>query len=130
MFFGIPCTGRILSESSVLAVVLLLPFAESSADLVIEPGQLVTGHMTILDNVTNHGALVGTGNNQDDRIEVGSQYRVTGSGLFQNTLIRGTFAPGNSPGVVNGTNQAFGGTLEIELGGTSPGFGRLRQAAG
>ena len=39
-----------------------------------------------------------------------------------NTLMLGTFAPGNSPAISNGTNQGFGGIVEIELGGTTPGF--------
>ncbi|HUU09386.1 MAG TPA: PEP-CTERM sorting domain-containing protein, partial [Phycisphaerae bacterium] len=35
----------------------------------------------------------------------------------------GTFAPGESPAVTNGTNQGFGGKVQVELGGTGPGFG-------
>jgi hypothetical protein len=32
-------------------------------------------------------------------------------------------APGERLGITNGTNQGFGGTVQVELGGTEPGFG-------
>jgi hypothetical protein len=58
-----------------------------------------------------------------ERIVFDSPWTVTGKGTFTNTLILGTFAPGESPAITTGTNQGFGGTVQIELGGTVPGFG-------
>ena len=57
------------------------------------------------------------------RIIFDAPYVVSGNGTFTNTLVLGTFAPGNSPAIINGANQAFGGTVQIELGGLTPGFG-------
>ena len=73
-----------------------------------------------LEIIINHGVMAGTA---DEPLVFDANTKVTGSGYFEHTLSLGTFAPGNSPGVTTGFNQAFGGTIQFELGGTSPGFG-------
>ena len=49
---------------------------------------------------------------------------VKGVGSFQNTNFDGTFAPGLSPGLVFGSNVAFGGdaVIEMEIGGPTAGI--------
>lgn len=92
--------------------------------LVVEVGETVT--RPVLDaTVVNHGLLSGT---IEAPLEFGAQATVSGSGRFDHTLVHGVFAPGNSPGITSGTNQAFGATavLEVELGGPLPGFGTGR----
>jgi hypothetical protein len=73
-----------------------------------------------LEIIANHGVMAGTA---DEPLVFNADTRVTGSGYFEYTLSLGTFSPGNSPGVTTGFNQAFGGTIQFELGGTAPGFG-------
>jgi hypothetical protein len=72
--------------------------------------------------VVNHGSIIGEA---AARLVFGAETRITGGGYFENTLVEGIFAPGNSPGITTGTNQAFGSTatVEIELGRLTPGFG-------
>ncbi|QEG33578.1 hypothetical protein [Bythopirellula goksoeyrii] len=94
-----------------------------SADLVIESDQRLSHIPERIERIVNHGTFVGSASNV---FQLGPTTRVSGSGRFENTLMYGVFAPGNSPGVTTGLNQAFGGTLEIELGGTTPGFGSGR----
>ncbi len=53
----------------------------------------------------------------EERIVFGADWIVSGSGRYENTLVEGTFVVGDSPGTVVGENQAFGGTVEIRLGG-------------
>lgn len=90
------------------------------ADLVIPTGQTYVGAGIATGRVENHGVIT---SGTSDRFVFGPETVVQGSGHFENTLSWGVFAPGNSPGITSSRNIAFGGTLEIELGGTNPGFG-------
>ena len=109
----------------ILAATVLLAGSTPAAwaTLVVSEGALFVGSGVIDDAVVNHGQITGTSHLP---LVFGPTSRVSGSGRFENTLSLGTFAPGNSPGVSSGTNQAFGGTIEIELGGATPGSGSGR----
>jgi len=96
---------------------------DAGTRLTIEGLGKVAGHGMVHGDVSNQGEAIGDGTTMNERLVFGVDSRVDGNGTFINTLIEGTFAPGGSPGVVGGTNQAFGGTVEIELGGTTPGSG-------
>ena len=71
----------------------------------------------------NQGTVLGDGTAIGERIVFDASWTVSGIGTFENTLVLGTFSPGNSPAISLGENQGFGGTIEIELGGTTPGSG-------
>lgn len=90
-------------------------------DLFVAPNETLRSNVDT-GQVINQGLAVGSAGKP---LVFGSGTRVRGGGEFVSTLPLGVFAPGNSPGVTTGTNQAFGATsiLEIELGGTVPGFG-------
>jgi autotransporter-associated beta strand protein len=83
----------------------------------------LAGSGTVAGDFKNHGQVTGDGTSLDARLVFDSPWTVSGEGTFENTLILGTYAPGNSPAAVNGTNQGFGGTVQIELGGATPGNG-------
>ena len=91
--------------------------------LTIDFGANVTGPGTIdtPDNpatpVVNNGAI--TGNSIASPITLTGY--VKGVGVCDNCNITGTDSPGFSPAAVNRGSVAYNGTLEIELGGTSPG---------
>lgn len=91
-------------------------------------GMLVVGPDDTLNVSVDAGDVVMNGNAigaDDEPLTFGQETFVSGTGWFENTLVEGTFAPGHSPGISTGKNQAFGGTsvIQIELGGTVPGFG-------
>lgn len=92
----------------------------AAGDIYIGPTETL---QTSVDagRIVNQGLAVGT---MDEPLVFGPATRVQGGGEFVGTLSLGVFAPGNSPGVTTGENQAFGATsiIEIELGGTLPGF--------
>ncbi len=96
---------------------------QTHANIVVDEDQLLIGSEVTAPRVENHGVIRSAG---ADRFVFGPQTLVTGSGYFENTLSLGVFAPGNSPGITTGKNQAYAGTVEIELGGTTPGFGSGR----
>ncbi|MHC4562211.1 MAG: PEP-CTERM sorting domain-containing protein [Planctomycetota bacterium] len=96
--------------------------AAANGFLVLE-GRNVTGRGFIAGDFKNQGSVIGDGTAANEKIIFDSPWVVSGKGTFVNTLILGTFAPGESPGIVTGTNQGFGGIVQIELGGTTPGFG-------
>jgi autotransporter-associated beta strand protein len=83
----------------------------------------LAGSGAVAGNFQNHGHVTGDGTSLDARLVFDSPWTVSGEGTFENTLILGTYTPGNSPAAVNGTNQGFGGTVQIELGGATPGNG-------
>jgi autotransporter-associated beta strand protein len=83
----------------------------------------LAGSGTVAGDFKNHGHVTGDGPSPDARLVFDAPWTVSGEGTFENTLVLGTYAPGNSPAKVNGTNQGFGGTVEIELGGATPGNG-------
>jgi autotransporter-associated beta strand protein len=92
-------------------------------NLLLDTGKNLEGRGVVTGNVKNHGHVTGDGTSLDARIVFDSPWTVSGEGTFENTMILGTFAPGNSPAIINGTNQGFGGTVQFELGGTTPGAG-------
>lgn len=112
----------------IFAVKLLLSLSLSfgwavvaTADIYIGPDETLQTSVDSGD-VVNHGLAIGT---TGQPLVFGPETHVKGSGEFVGTLSLGVFAPGNSPGITTGTNQAFGASsiIEIELGGALPGFG-------
>lgn len=97
--------------------------SDSHHHFLLEPGKNVAGRGGIEGNFKNQGHVIGDGPALAQRIVFESGWTVSGIGSFENTLVLGTFAPGNSPAIVNGTNQGFGGVVQFELGGLVPGFG-------
>ena len=68
---------------------------------------------------------LGSGNLQTPSLTVTSSGLLKGKGMINgNVILAGTFKPGTSPGLVNiNGNYTQTGTLEIELGGITPGAG-------
>jgi len=97
--------------------------ADTQAHFLLEQGKNMIGRGSVIGNYKNHGHVIGGGTGAGERIVFNSQWIVSGKGTFTNTLILGTFSPRESPGITTGENQDFGGTVEIELGGTGPGSG-------
>ena len=97
--------------------------SDTFAHFLLEQGKNMVGRGQVNGNTKNHGHVVGDGTGLDERIVFDAPWTVTGKGTFENTLILGTFAPGESPAIASGANQGFGGTVQVELGGTTPGFG-------
>lgn len=90
------------------------------ADLVV-PESEQQANSSDITRIVNHGTIAGT---PQHRFVFDAYTIVTGGGRFDHVDHWGVFAPGNSPGVTTGENQAIFGTLQIELGGTDgPGFG-------
>jgi hypothetical protein len=90
---------------------------------LVAQGKNIVGRGEINGHFKNHGDAIGDGTALDERLVFNSPWIVSGKGTFTNTLVMGTFAPGDSPTITTGTNQAFGGKVEIELGGLTPGSG-------
>jgi hypothetical protein len=113
--------NRIRTIAALSAAICLLN-CSARAELVIPQGQSYEGDRSIFDNVVNHGSIIGS---PEEPVVFAPGTMVSGEGYFANTRVEGTFAPGNSPAITNGSNQAFGptSTVLIELGGTTPGFG-------
>ena len=101
-------------------IVSAFTFSIASAALVITPGSHVEGSGVLAVDIVNNGSLHG---DENAPLVVLDPYIISGTGEFANTSVLGTFAPGNSPGIASTTNLFLGGTLEIELGGVTPGFG-------
>jgi hypothetical protein len=114
-------TGGSPADASVVTVHNL----DAPDHFVLEAGGGIFGHGAIDGNVVNQGAVIGDGFDESERIVFSPGWTVSGSGGFENTLMLGTFAPGDIPTIITGTNQGFGGTVEIELGGLLPGPGSL-----
>ncbi len=111
-----------LRIASFLTVALAFT-VEASAVLVIDAGNQFSGDGTIDHSIINYGTIMGSGPTVGDRFVFSPATTVSGTGHFVNTLSLGVFAPGNSPGTTSGEDQAFGGTIEIDLGGLTPGTG-------
>lgn len=73
-----------------------------------------------MTQIINDAVIAGT---PEQRFVFDTYTIVTGGGHFDHTHSMGIFAPGHSPGVVSGFNTAYSGKIQIELGGTDPGFG-------
>jgi hypothetical protein len=93
--------------------------ATQAADHTIRGEGQINGPGTLINN----GSVEGT--SAANFLEVNS--RIGGSGLLKNVRIDGTHSPGESTAIVPlagaYTIGNFGGRLEIELGGTTPGSG-------
>ncbi len=96
---------------------------DTQPHFLLEQGKNLVGRGYVNGNFKNQGDVVGDGMGVNERIVFNSPWVVSGNGTFTNTLVLGTFSPGDSPAISNGTNQAFAGTVQIELGGTTPGNG-------
>ena len=99
--------------------------ADTHAHFLLEQGKNMIGRGAVNGNFKNHGDVIGDGVALAERIVFNAPWIVSGKGVFANTLVLGTFAPGDSPTISPTTNQAFGSTsiVQIELGGTEPGSG-------
>ena len=97
--------------------------ADRHAHFLLEPGKNMVGRGSVNGNYKNYGDVIGDGTAAAERVIFNAPWVVSGKGSFTNTLILGTFSPGESPGITTGTNQGFGGTVQVELGGVNPGFG-------
>jgi T5SS/PEP-CTERM-associated repeat protein len=94
---------------------------------VLEFGKAMTGYGTVglntigLDDPTkpfvNNGTIQGNSAGQPIIMEG----FVKGVGTFDHVVFTGTFSPGLSPTVISAGDVSYAGTLEIELGGTTPG---------
>ena len=97
--------------------------ADTRAHFLLEPGKNMVGRGSVSGNYKNYGDVIGDGTSAAERLIFNAPWVVSGKGAFTNTLILGTFSPGESPGITSGENQGFGGTVQVELGGINPGFG-------
>lgn len=99
---------------------------DAANGLTLDFGGNVTGYGTIAtpDNaatpVINNGNIIG---NSFPGEPISLTGYVKGVGTCDNCNITGTDAPGFSTAAVNRGSVSYNGTLEIELGGTSPGSG-------
>jgi len=96
---------------------------DTHVHLLLGEGKNLVGEGVVEGNFKNQGNVIGNSTASGERIVFDAPWTVSGIGTFENTLVLGTFAPGNSPAISLGENQGFGGTIEIELGGTTPGNG-------
>jgi len=97
--------------------------ADTHLHFLLEQGKNMVGRGFVNGNYKNHGDVIGDGAAFAERIVFNDPWTVSGKGTFTNTLILGTFAPGDSPSITAGENQGFGGTVQVELGGDEPGSG-------
>jgi len=75
-------------------------------------------------NYKNHGHVIGDGLAPSERIVFESGWTVTGKGTFEYVGFKGTFAPGDSPTITSTTHAWYAdATVQVELGGTTPGSG-------
>jgi hypothetical protein len=96
---------------------------DTKVHFLISEGKNLVGRGTVTGNVKNNGHVVGDGVGLNERITFDAGWTVNGIGSFDNVLFNGTFAPGLSPGVVDGNDMAVGGELKMEIGGLTPGNG-------
>jgi hypothetical protein len=97
--------------------------ADRHAHFLLEQGKNMVGRGSVNGHYMNHGDVIGDGTAAAERVVFNAPWTVSGKGSFTNTLILGTFSPGESPGITEGENQGFGGTVQVELGGTEAGAG-------
>lgn len=113
--------GRAAWMACVGCLALASLAASARAVIVVGAGEELRGSHIVSDDVVNQGAATGLG--PAERLVFGPGYRLSGNGSLTYTLSLGTYAPGNSPAITTGANQQFGGVVQIELGGLTPGFG-------
>jgi hypothetical protein len=108
-------------EGSLLAG-MAVP-GEAKVRFLLEEGKNLVGRGSISGNFKNNGHVIGDGSGSGERIVFDADSTVSGLGMFENATVLGMFSPGNSPAVIISSNLGLGGTLKIELGGLTPGFG-------
>jgi autotransporter-associated beta strand protein len=84
------------------------------------------GNNSYLGNSTvNAGTLQVDGVQPRSAVQVNSASRLQGAGTVGRVSFSGVIAPGSSPGILTCSNlsAAAGGTLQLELNGTTPGVG-------
>jgi hypothetical protein len=96
---------------------------ETQVHLLLGEGKNLVGRGNVVGNFKNNGHVLGDGPGTAEKIIFDADWTVSGAGTLENATVLGTYSPGNSPAVVSTANLGLGGTLKIELGGTSPGFG-------
>ena len=97
---------------------------DTHAHFLLEQGKNMVGRGFINGNYKNHGHVIGDGIAPSERIVFESGWTVTGKGMFEYVGFKGTFAPGDSPTITSTTHAWYAdATVQVELGGTSPGSG-------
>ena len=97
---------------------------DTYAHFLLEQGKNMVGRGFVNGNYKNHGHVIGDGLAPSERIVFESGWTVTGKGTFEYVGFKGTFAPGDSPTIASTTHAWYaGGTVQVELGGTTPGSG-------
>lgn len=98
--------------------------ADTYSHFLLEEGKNTVGRGSINGNFKNQGHVIGDGTGAGERLIFEEDWTVSGKGTFVNVEWQGTFAPGESPAVINATDVSFNGAdVEFELGGLAPGFG-------
>lgn len=88
--------------------------------LLVEFGKTISGYGTVNGDILNNGLINGEGPGMFDFLDL--QGVVSGVGDFDGTVqFSGGFTPGLSPTITNGTNLIFNSSLEMEIGGLTPG---------
>ena len=98
--------------------------SDTHAHFLLEQGKNMVGRGSVNGNYKNHGHVIGDGIAPPQRIVFESGWTVTGKGTFEYVGFKGTFAPGDSPTITSTTHAWYaGGTVQVELGGITPGSG-------
>ena len=98
--------------------------ADTQTHFLLEQGKNMIGRGSVNGNYKNHGHVIGEGLAPPQRIVFESGWTVTGKGTFEYVGFKGTFSPGDSPTITSTTHAWYaGGTVQVELGGTTPGSG-------
>jgi hypothetical protein len=97
--------------------------SDTDPHFLVEEGKNLVGRGDIEGNIKNNGSAISDGTALSERLVFAAGWTVTGKGNFVNPAFFGTFSPGESPGITPTENLLSGGPVEIELGGTTPGFG-------
>jgi hypothetical protein len=95
---------------------------DSHSHFLLQQGRELAGRGSVSGNFRNQGSLIGEGPDLEQRIILASDWTVTGDGSFEYVGFKGTFAPGDSPAIVSTTDAWYSGaTVQVELGGLTPG---------
>ncbi|MDP6719862.1 MAG: PEP-CTERM sorting domain-containing protein, partial [Pirellulaceae bacterium] len=98
--------------------------ADTHAHFLLEQGKNMVGRGSVNGNYKNHGHVIGDGIAPPQRIVFESGWTVSGKGTFEYVGFKGTFAPGDSPTITSTTHAWYAdATVQVELGGTTPGSG-------
>jgi len=96
--------------------------SDAHAHFLLEQGKEMVGRGLVIGHYKNHGRVIGDGTALSERIIFEREWTVTGRGSFEYVGFKGRFAPGDSPTIVSTTHAWYSGaTVQIELGGLTPG---------